>query len=323
MHRRFWTIAAFLSVALLAGAQAGQVKEFKLGHNVNEENTWHLGAVKFAETVEALSNGSIKIHVYPNAQLGDEQDVTRAVQYGVCDFTISGGGLQSWAPLAALVECPYTFANADHVRKIADGELGKVIADDIIKNAELRPLAYFIRGPRKLTANKKITVPADVNRLILRVPSSPLYVAAWNALGAKVTPMAFSEMFTALQQGTIQAQENPLAMIDSASLFEVQKYIMNTDHLVSYIYILMGEKQYQKLSDAEKEIIAKAAKVAQDYEHAEFLKSEKRLEDKMKEKGMEFVEVDYNAFRDIAVPGVEKALTPAQAELYKKIVANQ
>lgn len=300
---------------------AKEPKVFKLGHNVTEDNTWHLGAVKFAEEVYEKSGGLMKIEVYPNAQLGDEQDVTRSVQQGTCDFNITGGGLQSWAPLAGLVECPYTFKNSEHLAAVANGPIGEEIAQSIIENAKVRPLCYFERGPRKLTSNKKIETPADLDNLIIRVPSSPLYVAAWEALGAKPTPMAFAEVFTGLQQGTIQGQENPLAMIDSGSLYEVQDYIMNTDHLVSYIYIVMGEAQWQALTAEEQQIIADAAKVAQEYEHELFLEAETALYDKMVEKGVEFVDVDYNAFRDIAVEGVKSQLTEEQAALYDQIIA--
>lgn len=302
--------------------QPGQEKiEFKLAHNVAEDNTWHKASEKFAEEVAKNSGGRITIKLYPNAQMGDEMDVVRSVQQGTCDFTISGGGLQSWAPLAGLVECPYTFSNSEHLAKVANGELGAEIAADIIENAKVRPLAYFERGPRKLTANKKIETVEDLHNLVIRVPSSPLYVAAWEAMGAKPTPMALGEVFTGLQQGTIQAQENPLAMIKSNSLYEVQHYCMNTDHLISYVYIVMGEKQWQALSEDDRKLIADAAKVAQDYEHQLFLEDEGKLYTEMEEKGMEFVDVDYNSFRDRAIEGVKSKLTEEQAEMYEKIVA--
>lgn len=326
----FITTACFNSTAPSNGAQENnqntqsngpkKVKELKLGHNVSEDNTWHLGAEKFAEAVEELSGGSMKIVVYPNAQLGDEMDVIRSVQQGTCDFTISGGALQSWAPLAAMVECPYTFSDSEHLAKIANGKIGEEIAQQIIDKAFIRPLTYFERGPRKLTANKPIKHPKDLKGLIIRVPNSPLYVAAWESLGAKPTPMAFSEVFTALQHGTIHAQENPLAMINSSSVYEVQKYIMNTDHLIAYTYLAIGEKQYQKLTDEEKEIIHEAAQIAQDYEHRLFLEDEKKLADKMIKEGLEFIDVDYEAFQKLAVEGVKKALTNEQSDIYERII---
>lgn len=293
--------------------------EFKLAHAANEENTWHLASVKYAEIVKEKSKGRIEIKVFPNEQLGKETDVITGIQSGTVDMTITGESLQNWAPKAAMVATPYAITSSEKMAKIANGEIGKEIEKQIIEKTKLRPLTWFERGPRYLTSNRPIKTPDDLKGLIVRVPNVPLFVKTWETLGAKPTPMAFSEVFTSLQQKTIQAQENPLALIDSASLFEVQKYVNKTEHVRSWIYVVIGEKQYQALPDDLKKIMDDAGKEVQAYEHKLFLEQENKLVTKLKDKGMQFVDVDNVAFEKKAKAAVLSVLTPEQKEIYNRI----
>jgi tripartite ATP-independent transporter DctP family solute receptor len=302
------------------GTDSSKKYVFKFGHNANEENTWHKGALKFAEVVKEKSNGRIEIKIFPNEQLGKETDVITGIQSGTIDMTITGESLQNWAPKVGLVAAPYAIKDSDHLNKVAGGEIGKEIEKEIIEKTKLRPLYWMERGPRYLTSNRPIKTPEDLKGIILRVPNVPLYVKTWEALGAKPTPMAFSEVFTSLQQKTIEAQENPLALIDSASLFEVQKYINKTEHVRSWIYVVMGDKQYSSLPDDLKKVIDQAAKEAQEYEHKLFLEEEQKLAKKLQDKGMQFVETDKNAFQSKSKDAVVSSLTAEQKDLYNKII---
>ena len=140
-------------------------------------------------------------------------------------------------------------------------------------------------------------------------------------MGATVVPMALGEVFTSLQQGVIDAQENPLAMIDAQSFYEVQSHIMNTNHVISFIYVVIGEALYQSLTDAERDVIHRAAAGAQAYEHEHMLAEEAALYTLMEEHGVTFVDVDFDLFRDAALPGIIAALDPDQAEIFQMIVA--
>jgi len=220
------TVTAGLGAALALGLAPSIVRAqskttLKLGHLGNEDNVWHKAAVKFAEEVGTRTNGAIEVKVFPNEQLGKETDLIKGIQLGTVDFTITGESLQNWAPSAALLAVPYAIRDLDHLDKVVNGSVGQKIAENIEQKTQLRTLTFFARGPRNLTSNRPVTTPAELNGLKMRVPNVPLFVKFWEALGAKPTPMAFSEVFTSLQNHTIDAQENPLALIKSGSFSEV------------------------------------------------------------------------------------------------------
>lgn len=293
----------------------------KLGHLANEQDPWHKASLKFAEEVAARTKGAIEVKVFPNEQLGKETDLIKGVQLGTVDFTITGETLQNWAPAAALLAVPYAIRDIAHLDKVVGGPVGAAINQNIEQKTGLLPLAYFARGPRELTSNRPIKTPGELNGLKLRVPPVPLFVKVWEALGAKPTPMAFSEVFTSLQNSTIDAQENPLALIRSASFFEVQKYVNRTDHVISWIYLVGGSKKLARLSAEEQKAIREAAEVARGYERGLFLASEASLETELKAKGMTFIEVDRAAFAAKAREAVNTALPAEVKPLYEQMLA--
>lgn len=313
-----------LSIGGLASPAIAQAKTtLKLGHLANEDNVWHKASVKFAEEVAARTKGAVEVKVFPNEQLGKETDLIKGIQLGTVDFTITGESLQNWAPAAALLAVPYAIRDLAHMDKVVGGPIGAKIAASIDEKTGLIPLTYFARGPRELTSNRPIKTPDELNGLKLRVPNVPLFVKVWEALGAKPTPMAFSEVFTSLQNGTIEGQENPLALIKSASFFEVQKYVNRTDHVISWIYLVGGSKKLAKLPAEHQAAIKEAAKVAHDYERTLFLADEKKLEAELKEKGMTFVESDRAAFGAKARTAVDAVLAAEIKPLYAEILATK
>ena len=291
------------TIALSAAAFAQDVT-LKLGHPANEQNTWHLASVKFAEEVATRTEGRVAVEVYPNETLGKEMDVINGMQLGTADMTITGESLQNWAPMAALLAVPYGYSSLDDMDAYASGELGDRIEAQIIETAGIRPIAYFARGPRNLTTNRPITSPSELDGLKMRVPNVPLFLNVWQSLGANPTPMAFSEVFTSLQNGTIEAQENPLALIKSANFNEVQKYVNKTEHVRSWIYLTISEMAWEKLSEADQAAVMDAAAAAQAYERELFLAQEDQLVTELEGLGMEFVEVDGAAFAAAAKDAV-------------------
>ena len=292
----------------------------KLGHLANEQNAWHKAAVKFGEELSTLTDGRIDVQVFPNETLGKEIDLINGMQLGSVDMTITGESLQNWAPMAALLAVPYAYQTLEDMDAVASGEIGDKIEQQIIEKARIRPIAYFARGPRNLTSNREIKSPDDLNGLKLRVPNVPLFVDVWKSLGAQPTPMAFSEVFTSLQAGTIDAQENPLALIDSASFNEVQKFVNKTEHVRSWIYLTISEITWGKLSDADKEAVMEAAKRAQAYERDLFSADEERLTKELQAKGMTFVDVDTQAFaqkaKDAVLANVSDEIRPVVEDLF-------
>ena len=319
-RRHFAALAvACLTAASAIGASAAELT-LKLGHLANEQNSWHKASLKFAEELDRLTEGRIAVEVFPNDSLGREMDLINGMQLGTVEMTITGESLQNWAPMAALLAIPYAYQSLEHMDEVAGGEIGKQIEAQIIERAQVRPIGYFARGPRNLTANRAITTPAELNRMRLRVPNVPLFVDTWTALGAQPTPMAFSEVFTSLQNGTIGGQENPLALIQAASLNEVQTHVNQTEHVRSWIYLTIAEQVWQRLSEEDQAHVLEAARLAQEFERQQFLQDEDAIRADLEAKGMTFVEVDQKAFadgsRDAVIKSVDDSIRPVVEELF-------
>ena len=315
-------IIAGVAAMLMGNSAIAAEMTLKLGHLANEQNAWHKAAVKFGEELSTLTDGRIEVQVFPNETLGKEIDLINGMQLGSVDMTITGESLQNWAPMAALLAVPYAYPTLEDMDAVANGQIGDKVEQQIIEKARIRPIAYFARGPRNLTSNREIKNPDDLNGLKLRVPNVPLFVDVWKSLGAQPTPMAFSEVFTSLQAGAIDAQENPLALIESASFDEVQKFVNKTEHVRSWIYLTISEITWGKLSDTDKDAVMEAAKRAQAYERELFSADEQRLTQELQDKGMTFVEVDTQAFaqkaKDAVLANVSDEIRPIVENLFAK-----
>lgn len=313
--------AGLFFILLFTGCEKKNEPEFLLraSHLVNENHTWYKAFEFFAETIEESSNGRIRVENYHSEQLAKEIEAIRLIQAGVIDMTTTGSMLNNWIEIVAFSEMPFLLRDSTDMHNLIKGPVGQKIEAQMRDKTGLRPMGYFQRGPRHLTSNRPIRHPDDLNGLIIRVPSVPSFVTAWKALGAKPTPMAFSEVFTSLQQGTIQAQENPFAMINSAGFAEVQKYINLTAHVVSWTYPIIGEKQYQAFPDDLKKIFDECASKMIAYEHQLFIDNEKSVQQELKNKGMRFIEVDKDAFNQKCSGALFNSMSSEMQKVYLQI----
>lgn len=314
-------LAAATCISAVASTAAfAQEVTLQLGHLANEQNAWHLAAVRFGEELSELTDGRIAVEVFPNESLGKEIDLINGMQLGTVDMTITGESLQNWAPMAALLAVPYAYRSLEHMDEVASGDIGDDIEAQIIERAQVRPIAYFARGPRNLTSQRPIASPDDLDGMRMRVPNVPLFVDVWSALGASPTPMAFSEVFTSLQSGVIDGQENPLALIRSANFNEVQNYVNQTEHVRSWIYLTIAESTWQGLSEDDQAAVMQAAAAAQEYERGLLLESLAEDRAHLEANGMEFVEVDGAAFqaaaRDAVLANVSDEIRPIVEDLF-------
>jgi TRAP-type transport system periplasmic protein len=293
---------------------------FKFGYLANEEHIWHKAAMWFAERVHEKSGGRVEIRLYPNEQLGKELEMIDSIRAGIADMTISGGSLVNWSPRIGVMECPLAIRDNEHMWKVAGGEIGREIEAEILEKIGLRSIAWFERGPRNLTSNRPIRRPDDLQGMVLRIPGGHFFLKYWEAVGAKPVPMAFSEVFTSLQQKTVEGQENPLSLIKSGGFYEVQKYVNLTEHLWTWIYVLIGEKQFQSLPPDLRQIILDAGQDMQRHHHELFVEDEKKLVQDLQEKGMIFIEVDKMAFEEKGKQAMIDAFTPEQKELFFRMV---
>lgn len=302
--------------------KADKAVTLKLGHIAGEDDPWNLGAKKFAELVNEKSDGTVKVDVYASSTLGNDRDLIEGMQLGSVDFALVAGVLSNFYEPYSILELPYLFRDKEHMEKVLYGDVGKQLKKDLLTNTQVRGLQFWERTPRELTANKKITKPSDLNGIKIRVPEIPASIAAWKAMGATPTPMAFSEVYSSLQTGVIDAQENPIALIESSKLQEVQKYLINTNHVYGYVMLTMSDSTYSKLSKKQQKAVEEAAKEATEYENKIVFEQEKELLKKVKDAGMEVVDVDTKPFMEKA-KSVQKEFankSEADKKLYESIV---
>lgn len=262
---------------------------WKFGYLANEQHIWHKTAQEFARLVNEKTNGRLEIKLYPNEQLGSEMDVLNMIRDGSADMTISGESMQNWAPKAALIATPYAFRDMDHMVKVIEGDIGKEISDQIIEKVGVTPIYYHLRSPRNLTSNKPVRNLSDLKGFKMRVPNVPVFLEAWKAAGAHPQAMAFSEVFTALQQGVIDGQENPYDLILSGGLHEVQKYVNETEHVLGWIYVVVGNKQLNSLPEDMRQAVLEAAAEAQVIGDELFQADTEACKQQLIDKGMEIV----------------------------------
>jgi len=304
-----------------AAKPAEQVLEFKLADTQPAEGIYGRYEQKFAKLLEERSKGALKVAVFGGSALGGEKDVMEGVRTGSIQMSLIG--LTS-IPFLDVIWGPYVFRDNDHARKVLDGEIGQSWKDRVLKESGgLRLLDYVYFGPRQLsTKNTAAKTPADLKGLKIRVMEAPIYLATWRALGASPVPMAWPEVFTGLQQGTIDAQENPLELIVSASLFEVQKYVMLTQHVRPYRFLVMNNDAYNRMTpDQQKLFMDTWKEIAKEIE-TEYISSDQKYLDTLKSKGVTIIEPDAESYRQATKDVWKEFMPKAWGEgVYEKVQA--
>ncbi len=272
-------------------ATSGEAIVMKLGTTVNEEDSFQVAAEKFAELVEERTEGAYKIEIHPNGTLGDERTMLESMQMGELDLgIITSGPFVNFSADMGVLDMPFLFSSNEDVYKVLDGEIGK----DLLKTLEssnLKGLAYAERGFRNLTNSVRPVKKADdVKDLKVRVMENEVYTASFKAMGVNAVPMAWNDALTALQQNTIQGQENPINVIYSYKLWESQKYATLTRHAYASAIITMSLDSYNKLPEDVQKIFDEAAQEAAEYERNWTAEHEAEQLEAMKTNGMEVVE---------------------------------
>jgi len=322
------TAAAAETTAAAADSSAAESKEatsntdatvIKLGTTVNEQDSFQVCAEKFAELVKERTNGAYEIEIHPNGALGDERTMLESMQMGTLDMgIITSGPFVNFSSAMGVLDMPFLFANNEEAYKILDGEIGKELLGTL-EDADLKGLAYAERGFRNITNSKKpITNAADVAGLKLRVMENDVYTATFKALDVNAVPMAWSDALTALQQGTIDGEENPINVIYSYKLWESQKYVTLDRHSYSTAIITMSNDLFKSLPEDVQKIFEESAQEAAEYERQWVADQEADQLQEIKDHGMEVVEnPDVDSFR-AAVQSVYDAY-PDYADYIKRI----
>lgn len=274
----------------------------KFGHVLAPSHPYQLGAEKFKEILEANAPQPVKVEVFHSSQLGSERDLTEGLQLGSVDIAIAPGTISSFEPTMKVFDLPYIFRDKEHAYNVLDGEIGQEIAANL-QTKNMRLLSYWENGFRHVTNSKKpIVTPEDLDGLKIRVPENTTYVDTFKAWNANVTTMAFGELFTALQQKTIDAQENPLALISTNKFYEAQEYLSLTGHFYGPAHVLISEATWKKLTPEMQEAVQQAANEARDYERKLLADGDEAYLKELQDNGMKVNEVDLEAFRKAAEP---------------------
>lgn len=275
-----------IMISVFAGMAAASTYEIRLGHGAPADSLYQYGAEQFKKIVEEKTNGDIVVNIYPGGQIGHDRDLTEGIQLGTIEMGLIGTEpLTTFAPKMSVINLPYLFKDRDHAYGVLDGEIGDEIIAPLEKQGIIN-LAWMENGFRNVTNSvREIETPADLKGLKIRTPNSPVSLAIFEALGANPTPMNFGEVYTALQQGTIDGQENPLALIYTSRFHEVNKYISLTRHIYSPCVLLISKKFFSSLPEDYQEIIKEAAIKARDMQRAESMRREQMYVDKLKEEG--------------------------------------
>ncbi|HOH89685.1 MAG TPA: TRAP transporter substrate-binding protein [Bacillota bacterium] len=295
------SIIMVFSLAACSGSEApaapaepsasGEPTVLKLGMTINEQDSFYVCAQKFADLVKERTDNAYNIELFPNSALGDERTMLESMQMGTLDAgIITSGPFVNFVPEFGVLDLPFLFPNNEAAYKVLDGEIGKEILSKLEAKG-LKGLAYAERGFRNLTNSvRPVRTAADVEGLKIRVMENEVYIASFNALGVNTVPMAWTEALTALQQGTIQGQENPVNVIHAYKMWDSQKYVTMTRHAYAAAVITFSLDTFNKLPADIQKIFIDAAQEAAEYERAWVAENEASQIETLKANGMEVIE---------------------------------
>ena len=303
MSKRFAlkTLAAGAAIALSLGAASLAQAQTKLkwAHVYETSEAYHTQSVWAAEEIKKRSNGKFDIQVFPASTLGKETDINQGLQLGTVDMIISGPSFAARSyPRFGIAYYPFIFRDGEHLLAFAKSGVFKEMVDEFRAKTGIQVTAYTYYGARHTTAQKAFTNCEGMKGIKIRVPDVPAYTATPKACGANPTPIAFAEVYLALQNGTVEAQENPLTTIEAKKFYEVQKAIMLTGHIVDGLTTQIAPHVWSKLTEAEKTMFTDVTREAAARASAEIKKREGELVEEFRKKGLQVVNVDRKTFQD-------------------------
>lgn len=283
MKKKKYMATAVLAAVLLSGcAKESDVQRYAwpLATSSPEDTVTQLFSEKFAEEVDRLSDGKMKIQVYPNSTLGGDRELLESCKDGDIPFVVQNTAPQvTFMKDVAVFDIPCVFDSIEEVRNKVDDAKFYGLMEDVYKDAGYKLLGYADQGFRVMSTNKNITSLSDFKGQKIRTMENPYHMAFWKSLKANPTPMTFSEVYIGLQQGTIDAQENPYEVIVSSRLYEQQDYVVETNHLPHLISLIVSDEFFEGLSKKEQNVITEASEIAKKYAREQ---SDTRIAEKIK-----------------------------------------
>jgi tripartite ATP-independent transporter DctP family solute receptor len=295
-RRTFTALAAFAGLSLLAAPAMAQTK-LKWAHVYETSEAFHTESVWAAQEFAKRTNNKYQIEVFPASQLGKETDINQGLTLGSVDIIISGSSFaaRSFPPIG-VTYYPFTFRSPEHLLAYTKSDVYTELTKGYEEKTGHVITATTYYGTRHTTSNRPIKACADMKGLKMRVPDVPAYLAMPRACGANTTPIAFAEVYLALQNGTVEAQENPLTTIEAKKFFEVQKHIVLTGHIVDHLNTVVAKGTWAKFTPEEQKIFREVSQEAAARATASIKADETKLVQFFKDKGLTVTEIDRNDF---------------------------
>jgi tripartite ATP-independent transporter DctP family solute receptor len=289
--------ALFIGLLLLGCSTRDKARILKLGHGHDQMHPVHLSMVYMAHLLDSLSEGKLRIEIYPNAQLGKERELIELLQIGMVDICkVSGAIIENFDPDYQIFSYPYLFLNREHFFNVLEGKIGR----DLLKQTEdylLYGLTFYDSGSRCIyTVDKEVKEPADLKGLKIRVMQNNTSIRMARAMGASPTPIAQAELYTALQQGVVDGAENNVPSFLSFKHYEVCKYFTVTDHTYIPDILLAGTKTMQRLDEREKSLLLLAARMSAEYHKRMWKQAEETALEEILRAGIQIVPVEKQEF---------------------------
>ena len=312
---------AFAALLTVATSALGQTK-LKWAHVYETSEPYHTQAVWAGEEIKRRTNGRYEIEVFPASTLGKETDINQALSLGTVDIIYTGMAFagRTYPPMS-IASGPFIFRDYNHWQAFRDGPVFREVAKGYEDKSGHKIVGYTYYGQRHLTSNKMVTKPEDMKGMKLRVPDAPLFVMFPRAVGANPTPIAFAEVYLALQNGTVDAQENPLPTIDAKKFYEVQKYIVLTGHITESLVTIVAGDTWKKLSEPDRKIFSDVLWEASSRATQQIVEAEAKLVGDFEKRGKTVVRVDRGPFIKAVQPAVTAPDAPWSRDLYDRVQA--
>lgn len=306
MKFRYAAILGAIAALVLPFSAASAQTVLKWAHVYETSEPFHTESVWAAQEIEKRTNGRYKINVFPASQLGKEADINQGLTLGTVDIIISGSSFAAREfPPIGVTYFPYTFRDADHLLAYTKSDIYKQLTKGYEEASGHHIVATTYYGTRQTTSNRPIEKCSDMQGLKMRVPDVPAYLAMPRACGANTTPIAFAEVYLALQNGTVEAQENPLTTIEAKKFYEVQKNIVLTGHIVDHLNTIVSQSRWSQLSDEDKAIFTEVMQEAAARATKKIVEREQKLVQFFKDKGLTVTEVDKADFEKAVMEKVK------------------
>lgn len=313
-------VIAALGACGLAAAQT----KLKWAHVYETSEPYHRQSVWAGDEIKKRTNGRYEVQVFPASSLGKESDINQGLTLGTVDIILTGASFagNTYKPLA-VTYFPFIFRDSDHLLKYSKSEVFAELAKGYDDKSGNHVTAMTYYGARHVTSTtaRPITKPEDMKGLKIRVPDAPAYLAFPKALGANATPIAFAEVYLALQNGTVDAQENPLPTIEAKKFYEVQKNISLTGHIVDSLLTVMSGSLWGKLSAEDKKIFTEVTQEAAERSSREIIAAEARLADEFRKRGNNVITVDKAAFREAVLKNTKPTDHGYRQQDYDRIIS--